>query len=57
MIALDKKKPTAEEELTKKISDDVKHRLRSKREGKEIMFGMVVNNRTYSSGSGLGSVS
>lgn len=42
MIALDKKKPTPEEELTTKISDDVKHRLRSKREGKEIMFGMGV---------------
>jgi len=42
VIALDKKKPTPEEELTKKISDDVKHRLRSKREGKEIMFGMGV---------------
>ncbi|MGM0396719.1 MAG: AtpZ/AtpI family protein [Bacillota bacterium] len=39
---MDKKKPTPEEDLTNKISDDVKHRLRAKREGKEIMFGMGV---------------
>jgi len=39
---LDKKKPTPEEELTTKISDDVKNRLRAKKEGKEIMFGMGV---------------
>ncbi len=39
---MDKKKPTPEEELTTKISDDVKNRLRAKKEGKEIMFGMGV---------------
>jgi len=42
VIVLDKKKPTPEEELTNKISDDVKHRLRSQKEGKEIIFGMGV---------------
>ncbi|WP_207740810.1 AtpZ/AtpI family protein [Alkalibacter mobilis] len=39
---MDEKKPTPEEDLAKKISSEVNKKIKSKNEGKEILFGMGV---------------
>ena len=39
---MDKKKPSPEEELSKKITSEVRKKVKAKKEGKEILFGMGV---------------